>query len=81
MKKEVIIYTTTLCPVCAMVKTFFTNLNIPFQEVNIDFNPLAMVKLVSKTFRLTVPQTNINGEWVFGFNPGLMLEKWNALIK
>ncbi|KAB8128988.1 glutaredoxin family protein [Gracilibacillus oryzae] len=78
MEKEVIIYTTTLCPVCTMVKTFLTNLNIPYKEVNIDFNPLAMVKLVSKTLRLTVPQTSINGEWVFGFNPALMLEKWNA---
>lgn len=74
MKSEVTIYTTTMCPVCQMVRQFLTNINVDYNEVNVDFRPIEMLKLIGKTKRLTVPQTNIHGEWVFGFNPeGILL--------
>ncbi|PAE07580.1 NrdH-redoxin [Terribacillus saccharophilus] len=75
MKTHITIYTSTLCPVCQMTKDFLSGMNIPFQEINIDLKPIAMLKLVSKTYRISVPQTNINGEWVFGFDPVRMLER------
>lgn len=78
MKKDVILYSTTMCPVCGMVRDFLTTMNIEFKEVNVDLNPIAMIKLIGKTHRLSVPQTNISGEWVFGFNPVGMLEALNA---
>lgn len=38
------------------------------KEVNLDIHPIAMVKLISKTGKFTVPQTNINGKWISGFD-------------
>lgn len=73
MKHDVTIYTTTLCPVCHMVKDFLNDLDIPFKEVNVDINPIAMIKIIAKTKRLTVPQTNINEVWISGFDPVRML--------
>lgn len=73
MKHDVTVYTTTLCPVCRLVKDFLDDLDIPFKEVNVDIRPIAMIKLIGKTKRLTVPQTNINGEWIAGFDPVNML--------
>lgn len=78
MSQDVIIYTTTLCPVCGMVRDFLTNMDIEYKEVIVDFNPVAMIKLIGKTRRLSVPQTNINGEWIFGFDPVRMLKVLNS---
>lgn len=69
MKHNITVYTTTLCPVCRMVKDFLNDSEIPFKEVNVDTRPIAMIKLIGKTKKLTVPQTNINGEWISGFDP------------
>ncbi|MFC5587843.1 glutaredoxin family protein [Sporosarcina soli] len=69
MKHNITVYTTTLCPVCRMVKDFLNDSEIPFKEVNVDIRPIAMIKLIGKTKKLTVPQTNINGEWISGFDP------------
>lgn len=73
MKHNVTVYTTTLCPICQMVKDFLNDSDIPYKEVNVDIHPIAMIKLIGKTKRLTVPQTNINGEWISGFDPVRML--------
>lgn len=75
MKYAVTVYTTTLCPVsvCQMVKDFLNDSNIQFKEVNVDIHPIAMIKLIGKTRRFTVPQTNMYGEWISGFDPVRML--------
>ncbi len=78
MDKSVTIYTSALCPVCGMVKNFLESINIPYKEVNVDLNPVAMLKLIGKAKRLSVPQTNINGKWVSGFNPEKMLQLLNS---
>ena len=74
MKNRVTIYTTTMCPVCHMVRQFLTNIHIEYKEVNMDLHPIEMMKLIAKTKRFSLPQTNIDGEWVFGFDPIQMLE-------
>ncbi len=69
MKHNITVYTTTLCPVCRMVKDFLNDSDIPFKEINVDIRPVTMIKLIGKTKKLTVPQININGEWISGFDP------------
>lgn len=77
MQQNVTVYTTKLCPVCNMVKDFLDQTNIPYTEVNIDFNPIALFKMVGKTGKFTAPQTNLNGQWISGFDPIRMLEAMN----
>ncbi|MET3699368.1 glutaredoxin 3 [Bacillus oleivorans] len=78
MNKNITLYTTTMCPICGMVRDFLTKMNIEYKEINVDFNPIEMIKLITKTRRFSVPQTNINGEWVFGFDPVRIIEVLNA---
>lgn len=66
---KVTIYTTTQCPYCVMLKNFLMDENIPFSEVNVEENPAMMQKLVNTTGQMGVPQTNINGQWIVGFDP------------
>lgn len=74
VKQEVTVYTSTMCPACNMLCNFLTDMNVVYREVNIDFNPIAMVKLIRTTKRFGVPQTHIDGEWIFGFDPERILE-------
>ena len=77
MNSIVTIYTSTMCPVCRMVKDFLDMNHIAYQEVSIDLNPLAMISLIRKTKKLTVPQTHINGKWISGFDPMKMMQVWS----
>lgn len=74
MEPTVTIYTSTLCPVCNLVKSFLHSLNISYQEVNVDLNPIAMLQLITKTKRLSVPQTMINGTSISGFQPEKIMQ-------
>ncbi|WP_156289462.1 glutaredoxin family protein [Oceanobacillus salinisoli] len=77
MNQSVTVYITTLCPVCGMVKNFLHIFEITYKEVNVDTNPIALMKLIGKTRKLTVSQTNVNGKWISGFDPEKMLKALN----
>jgi len=64
-----------------MVKDFLNDAGLSYTEVHVDVNPLSLLKLISKRGRFTVPQTNISGTWIAGFDPLKMLETVNSLSK
>ncbi len=69
----VTVYTTTTCPYCVMFKNFLFDQKISFKEVNVETQPRLMQQLVEKTGQLGVPQTQINGKWVLGFDPNKIM--------
>ncbi|RLQ96715.1 glutaredoxin family protein [Falsibacillus albus] len=73
MNHDVTVYTTTTCPYCVMVKNFLKEKNVPFQEVNVQRDAAAARKLVETTGQMGVPQTEINGKWVIGFDPNAIM--------
>ncbi|WP_033829711.1 glutaredoxin family protein [Bacillus andreraoultii] len=73
MENKITVYTTSRCPFCTMLKGFLEQNHIAFQEVNVEKDPMMMQKLVSKTGQMGVPQTEINGKWVIGFDPERIL--------
>lgn len=66
---DVTIYTTTTCPYCTMMKNFLNENHVAYKEVNVSKHPEQMQKLVQTTGQMGVPQTNINGQWILGFDP------------
>lgn len=66
---SVTVYTTTQCPYCVMLKNFLSEQNIPFNEVNVETKPDIMEQLVKTTGQMGVPQTEVNGKWIVGFDP------------
>ncbi|MBN6205428.1 glutaredoxin family protein [Ralstonia pickettii] len=74
MNQTTTIYTSALCPVCSMVKSFLDTFEIPYQEVNVDMNPIVRLQLIAKTRKLSVPQTIINGKWISGFDPEKIMQ-------
>ncbi|MFV8828879.1 glutaredoxin family protein [Alkalihalobacterium sp. APHAB7] len=75
--KNITIYTTNSCRYCVMLKNFLMDQKIPFKEVNLETNPALMQDLVRKTGQYGVPQTEINGQWVLGFDPNTIINLLN----
>ena len=74
---EVIVYTTDSCPYCVMLKNFLEEKSIEYKDINVQQDPKAMQYVVDQTGQMGVPQSQVNGEWVLGFDP----EKLVALLK
>ncbi|THE13425.1 glutaredoxin family protein [Bacillus timonensis] len=74
---QITVYTTNTCPYCVMMKNFLKENGFSFKEVNVQQDPIAANRLVKTTGQMGVPQTEINGQWVLGFDP----EKVMQLVK
>ncbi|WML44730.1 glutaredoxin family protein [Neobacillus sp. PS3-40] len=74
---QITVYTTNSCPYCVMMKNYLKEQGLPYREVNVQLDQVAANKLVATTGQLGVPQTEINGQWVLGFDP----EKVMRLVK
>ncbi|WP_100332318.1 glutaredoxin family protein [Bacillus xiapuensis] len=74
---QVTVYSTNTCPYCDMMKNFLREQGIVFKEINVQEDQEAAQRLVQTTGQLGVPQTNVNGQWVLGFDP----EAVKALLK
>ena len=70
---SVTVYVTNTCPYCVMLKNFLTQQNIPFKEVNVQEDPVQMHYVISQTGQMGVPQTEVNGKWVIGFDPNSIM--------
>lgn len=70
----VTVYTTTRCPYCVMLKNFLKEKEIAFHEVNVESNPEKMQQLIKTTGQMGVPQTEINGQWIIGFDPNSIMD-------
>lgn len=62
------VYTTNTCPYCTMMKNYLDEQNIPYREVNVQEDEEAGRKLVETTGQMGVPQTELNGKWILGFD-------------
>ena len=68
MTNQVTVYSTNTCPYCTMLKNFLDQNGVAYTDVNVQKDPVAARRLVQATGQMGVPQTNINGEWVLGFD-------------
>ncbi len=71
------VYTTSTCPYCTMLKNFLNDQEIAYEEINLQQRPDMVDYVMKSTGNLGVPQTEINGQWVIGFDPNQIM----ALVK
>jgi len=67
-QKSVTVYTTPTCPWCTTVKNFLRKHGVRYTEVDVASDQNAAQSMVSKSGQQGVPQTEINGEMVIGFD-------------
>ncbi len=70
---KIIVYTTPTCVYCKMVKSFFKQYKIEYEEKDVSFSDKDRTEMIEKSEQLGVPVVDINGAIVVGFDkPKLM---------
>lgn len=72
---NVIVYSTPNCPYCAMVKNFLQENGIKFINKDVSLDREAAKEMVKKSGYLGVPQTEINGKIIVGFDRQALAEE------
>ena len=65
---DIIVYSSPHCPYCTMVKNFLQEKGINFIEKDVSVDRDAAKEMVKKSGNLGVPQTEINGKIIVGFD-------------
>lgn len=66
--RQVVVYTTPSCTWCNTLKTYLKEHLIPFREVNVATDTAQAEAMVRKSGQQGVPQTEIDGQIVVGFD-------------
>lgn len=67
-QKKVIVYSTPTCPHCNSLKEYLKQHKIAFRDIDVSRDQKMAQELVRKSGQQGVPQTEINGKIVVGFN-------------
>ncbi len=69
-QKRVKVYSTPTCTWCNTIKSYFKQHRIRFTDIDVSTNQAAAEEMVRKSGQQGVPQTDINGEIIVGFDKG-----------
>ncbi len=67
-QKQVTVYTTPTCSWCTTLKTYLKQQNVTFREINVAADSSAAERMVRMSGQQGVPQTEINGQMIVGFD-------------
>ncbi len=66
--KRVTVYSTPTCSWCTTLKTYLDQHHVSYSEVNVASDTSAAEAMVKKSGQQGVPQTEINGQMIVGFD-------------
>ncbi|MCF7919451.1 MAG: glutathione S-transferase N-terminal domain-containing protein [Candidatus Cloacimonetes bacterium] len=66
--KRVIVFTTPTCSWCTKVKSFLKQHQVPFKEIDVSRDEVALRDMVKKSGQRGVPQLWINNRPIVGFD-------------
>lgn len=67
-QKHVTVYTTPICSWCTTLKNYLKQHNIRFTDIDVSKNQQAAEQMVRKSGQQGVPQTDIEGQIIVGFD-------------
>jgi glutaredoxin-like YruB-family protein len=65
---SVMVYSTPTCSWCNRLKQYLRKNRVLFSDIDVSRDQNAAKELVNRTGQMGVPQTNIGGEWIVGFD-------------
>jgi len=65
---RIVLYTTPSCPWCNRLKQYLKSLKMKYHDIDVSKDPKIAEDLVKRTGQTGVPQAEINGQMVVGFN-------------
>jgi len=66
--RHVVVYSGSGCPACGLVKNYLRRHSVSYREVDISRDQRAAEKIARRSGQMAVPQTDINGQLVVGFD-------------
>lgn len=67
-QKNVTVYSTPACSWCNTLKSYLRERKIPFRDIDVSADHSAAERMVNKSGQQGVPQTEINGQIIVGFD-------------
>ena len=67
-RKRIVVYSTPTCPACTLVKNYLRQRGVSFREVDVSRDQQAARELARRSGQMAVPQIDINGSLVVGFD-------------
>lgn len=67
-KLDLIVYSTPSCPWCNRLKAYLRQLGIPFVDIDVSKDEQRAIEMQNKSGQSGVPQIEINGQIVVGFD-------------
>lgn len=65
---KIIVYSTPSCPYCNLVKDYLKQKGIEFEEKDVSLDRAAAREMIEKSGEMGVPQIDIDGTIIVGFN-------------
>ena len=65
---KVRLFSTPICPYCFALKRFLEEKGIEVESIDVSADMEAQKEMIEKTKQTTVPVTEINGEYIVGFD-------------
>ena len=62
------VYSTPTCPWCKKLKDYLNEKGIEFEDVDVSTDEAAAKEMVEKSGQMGVPQIDINGQIIVGFD-------------
>lgn len=69
MTVKATVYVSSTCPYCTMMTNYLDEIHVPYETINVTTDPAAGQRLVEMTGQMGVPQTQLNGKWILGYDP------------
>lgn len=63
------VYSTQTCPWCRKLKDYLTDKGIEYEDIDVSADQEAARQMVEKSGQMGVPQTEVNGKFIVGFDP------------
>ncbi len=67
-QKRVTVYSTPSCSWCTTIKNYFSEHNIKYTDIDVSASGAAAKAMVQKSGQQGVPQTEIDGQMIIGFD-------------
>ncbi len=75
------VYSTSTCPYCTMAKDFLRKRGVEFDDINVGLDRAAASEMIKRTGHMGVPQIEINGKMIVGFDKAAIEKELAALKK
>ncbi len=66
--KKIKVYSTPTCPWCVKLKEFLKEKKVEYDDIDVSENQEAANEMMQKSGQMGVPQIEINGKMIVGFD-------------